>query len=127
MVLVLMSLTATYGQTGKSDTTRTYNRTELKRIAKKIARANYCDSMLTYSDVQLKQDSLKLVSKDKEIHNFTRIGVQNDSIQLGLNKKIKEYADKESDSTKAINRLKAGWMITAVAVLLENVWLAVRK
>ena len=127
MVLVLMSLTATYGQTGNKDTTRTYNRTELKRIAKKIARANYCDSMLTYSDVQLKQDSLKLASKDKEIHNFTRIGVQNDSIQLGLNNKIKEYKDKESDSTKAIKRLKTGWMITAVAVLVENVWLAVRK
>jgi len=127
MVLVLMSLTATYGQTGNKDTTRTYNRTELKRIAKKIARANYCDSMLTYSDVQLKQDSLKLASKDKEIHNFTRIGVQNDSIQLGLNNKIKEYKDKESDSTKAIKRLKTGLVITAVAVLLENVWLAVRR
>jgi len=127
MVLVLMSLTATYGQTGNKDTTRTYNRTELKRIAKKIARANYCDSMLTYSDVQLKQDSLKLASKDKEIHNFNRIGVQNDSIQLGLNNKIKEYKDKESDSTKAIKRLKTGLVITAVAVLVENVWLAVRR
>lgn len=127
MVLVLMSLTATYGQTGNKDTIRTYNRTELKRIAKKIARANYCDSMLTYSDTQLKQDSLKLISKDKEIHNFTRIGVQNDSIQLGLNNKIKEYKDKESDSTKAIKRLKTVLMITAVAILVENIWLAVKR
>jgi hypothetical protein len=127
MVLVLMSLTATYGQTGNSDTTRTYTRTELKRIAKKIARANYCDSMLTYSNIQLKQDSLKLASKDKEIHNFTRIGVQNDSIQLGLNNKIKEYKDKESDSTKKIKRLKTGWAITAVFILVENIWFAVRK
>ncbi len=83
--------------------------------------------MLTYANVQLKQDSLKLIGKDKEIHNLNRIGVQNDSIQLGLNNKIKEYKDKESDSTKTIKRLKAGWMITAVVVLVENIWFAVRN
>lgn len=126
MVPLLMSWTNTFSQS-QNDTTRTYGRYRLEKIATTLAKGVHCDSILTYANVQLKQDSLKLVSKDKEIHNFTRIGVQNDSIQLGLNNKIKEYKSKESDSTKAIKRLKTGWMITAVAILVENVWFAVKK
>ena len=126
MVLLLMSWTNIYSQS-RTDTTRTYGRFRLEKIATTLAKGVYCDSMLTYANVQLKQDSLKLIGKDKEIHNLNRIGVQNDSIQLGLNNKIKEYKDKESDSTKTIKRLKAGWMITAVVVLVENIWFAVRN
>lgn len=125
LLLILIS-NSLYGQTGK-DTTRTYTHTELKKIAKKIARANYCDTMLNYANIQITQDSLKLISKDKEIYNFTKIGFQNDSIKLGLNNKIIEYKTKETKVKNKNNFLKIGWITTGVLVLLENIWIVIRS
>lgn len=126
LLFILLISNSLCAQNNK-DTTRTYTHTELIKIATKLAKGEHCDSMLTYAKVQRGLDSLKLISKDKEIHNLNRVGVQNDSIQLGLNNKIKEYKTKETDTKNKTDFLKVGWVVTAVAVLVENVWLALRR
>lgn len=121
-----MSWTSISGQITNSDTTRCYTHNELKKIATKIAKGVYCDTILHLTNTQLKQDSLLLINKDKEIHNYTRIVIQKDSIELGLNNKITEYKTKETKSDRKIKFLGAGWVITGVLVFLENIWIVVK-
>jgi hypothetical protein len=111
----------------KSDTSRTYGHHKLELIAKKIAKGVACDSLLKRSDIQIKNDSILLKNKDKEITKLNKITQQDSLIADGQTKKLKEYANKEKIATNIKKANRVCWVIAGVAVLFENLYFAVKN
>lgn len=122
-MLLTMNLTVLYGQTG-SDTLTCYNNTELKLIAKKVIRANECDTLLLLSQAEL-------TLKDSIISSLNQTIDVKDSI-ISINKSINQdngavivlqlnqISILESDNKKLFRKnkfLKVGWGVSLLAVL----------
>lgn len=122
-MLITMSWTALYGQIG-NDTLTCYNNSELKLIAKKVLRANECDTLLLLSKTEL-------TLKDSIISSLNQTIDVKDSI-ISINKSInkdnvniialhvKQISSLESEVKKLSRKnkfLKVGWGVSLLAVL----------
>ena len=122
-MLLTMSWTALYGQIG-SDTLTCYNNSELKLIAKRVIRANECDTLLLLSQTELTlKDSIitslnqtidvkdYIISINKSINkdNVEIIALHVDQISV-LNSEVKKLSRKNKF-------LKVGWGISLLAIL----------
>jgi len=122
-MLLTMSWTALYGQIG-SDTLTCYNNSELKLIAKRVIRANECDTLLLLSQTELTlkdsiitslnqtidvKDSIISINKSINKDNVEIIALHVDQISV-LNSEVKKLSRKNKF-------LKVGWGISLLAIL----------
>jgi len=123
IMLLTMSWTALYGQIG-SDTLTCYNNSELKLIAKRVIRANECDTLLLLSQTELTlkdsiitslnqtidvKDSIISINKSINKDNVEIIALHVDQISV-LNSEVKKLSRKNKF-------LKVGWGISLLAIL----------
>lgn len=123
IMLLTMSWTALYGQIG-SDTLTCYNNSELKLIAKRVIRANECDTLLFLSQTELTlkdsiitslnqtidvKDSIISINKSINKDNVEIIALHVDQISV-LNSEVKKLSRKNKF-------LKVGWGISLLAIL----------
>lgn len=127
-MLLLISLTASYAQTGKPtpDTIKCYGITELRYIAATIVEARACDTLLTNTKNMLANRESMIVEKDLEISK--------QSSQLLLKDKIIDIKDQEisnlNESLLKANRhkklLTLGWGSTSVVLTGFLIYFAIR-
>jgi hypothetical protein len=97
--LLLLSLTASYAQSGISntDTIRCYNVIELRKIAKTATNLELCDSLLSNSRKRIETQSAIIREKDKQLDfcnktvhfNQERIKIRDREID-NLNKSLRK-------------------------------------
>ena len=115
-MLLTTNLTALYGQTGNQDTLTCYNNSELKLIAKRVIRANECDTLLILSNALI-------YVKDSIISTLNLSVSGKDSI-IGIIESINnDYSGVITlKSVKKLSRknkfLKVGWGVSLLAVLV---------
>ena len=128
VMLLLISLTASYAQTGKPlpDTIKCYGITELRYIAATVVEGRACDTLLANTKSMLANRDSMIVEKDLEISK--------QSNQLLLKDKILEVKEQEiSDLNKYLssaNRdkkiLAVGWGSTSVILTGFLIYFAIR-
>lgn len=128
VMLLLISWTVSYAQTGKStpDTVRCFGITELRHIAGTIVEARACDTLLANSKKMLANRDSMIVEKDLELSK--------QSGQLLLKDKIIEVKDQEivdlnKDLKKANTHKKLltiGWGSTSIVLTSFLIYFAIR-
>ena len=128
LLLLLISWTASYAQTGKpsSDTIKCYGITELQHIAASLVSGRGCDTLLSNANAKLANRDSLIIEKNYEI---TR-----DTISLRLQKGIIAIRDTtitglNGDVTKLKRQkkwLKFGWVSSIVAILGTGTYFAVK-
>ena len=113
---MLISSIALYAQTG-SDTTKCYNRTELKRIATRLVYAKECDTLLKLAELDAqKADSIIWAKDSIIIEGMVIIGSQEAIIegkQGDIDRLVEELGKRDNQK----RWLKIGWATTAVVEL----------
>lgn len=128
-MLLINSLTVSYGQTG--DTLTCFTNQELKNIANKLVYAKECDTVktlleqkLTLKDSIITSLNLTLASKDLFIINNESILLMKDNIITKREQDIKLLLDETRKTKKKIKWLHVGWASGAtalVAILIASI------
>lgn len=121
-MLLLMSLTASFAQTG--DTTITYTRSQLQRIAFKLVYVHECDSLLKLSDKEVSNLKFIVWDKDEEIKKLNLISVQKELIISGKDNEIKAINLQLHKTQKKLKWTKFGWASSSLAFVIGLVYLS---
>ena len=121
--LLILNLTALYGQTGDSVTC--YTKSELKRIAGKLVYANECYSLYQIAEKQITvKDSIialknkDIILQDSTIVSYKDIVTYKDSI-ISVNKKqLKQVTTDLEETQSKLKLTKIGWVSSLVATVL---------
>tara|TARA_R110002167_G_scaffold46546_1_gene138751 strand:- start:103 stop:480 length:378 start_codon:yes stop_codon:yes gene_type:complete len=118
-------LTALYGQTGNQDTLTCYNNSELKLIAKRVIRANECDTLLILSNALIYvKDSiistlnLSVSGKDSIIGIIESINNDYSGVITLKSNQIKTLNKSVKKLSRKNKFLKVGWGVSLLAVLV---------
>lgn len=121
-MLLINSLTVSYGQTG--DTLTCFTNQELKNIAGKLIYAKECDTVKTLLEqkVMLKDSIITsldktIASKDLFIMNNESILLMKDNIITKREQDIQLLLDKVKKTKKKIKWLHVGWAATATTLV----------
>lgn len=109
-----MSLTASFGQTG--DTTITYTRSQLQKIAFKLVYVHECDSLLKLTDKEVSNLKFIIWDKDQEIKNLNKISTQKESIIIGKDGEIKALNLHIKKVERKLKWTKLGWASSVVVL-----------
>jgi len=119
LLLMTLSLTASYAQTG--DTLTCYTNKELKRIADRVVYANECDTLLTICEKQLvlKDTTIfalnkGLAAKDSVIAAKEDIIFLKEEIITGKDAEIQDLRDVLKKRNNKLKWVKIGWAGTSV-------------
>lgn len=128
LLLLLISWTASYAQTGKpnTDTIRCYGITELQHIAASLVSGRACDTLLSNANAKLANRDSLIKEKNFEITS--------DTIALRLKDKVIAVRDTSisnlnDDITKLKRQkkwLKFGWASSIVAILGTGTYIALK-
>ena len=132
IMLLTMSLTALYGQTG-NDTLTCYNNIELKLIANKVLRANECDTLLILSNRELLLKDSIIVTLNNVIDTKDSIITIAETISKDYTEAVSLQSDQidvlTADNKKLFRRnkfLKVGWTSSLLAALTGVLVLVLR-
>lgn len=115
------------GLTGRAqDTTITYTRTELQKIALKVVYAAECDSLLKLSDKEVGNLRFVVWDKDEEIKKLNMISTQKELIITGKDNEIKAINLQLERSQRKLKWTKFGWASSSVALIVGIVYFAAK-
>lgn len=116
ILLISISWTQSFAQTG-SDTTKCYNKTELKKIATGLVRANECDSLLKLTELDVQKADSVIMAKDSIIIQGMIIIGSQETIIEGKQGDIDRLVKLVNKNDRQKKWLKVGWVTTALAEL----------
>jgi len=99
------------------DSSKTYNYTELKAIALKLAQADECDSTLAITERQLANEIKIVTDKNDQILDLNGIIRENNDILNLKNKELKQVQLNLKTTTKALNWTRLGWGASVLGIL----------
>jgi len=117
LVLLILSNLIVLSQSNL-DTTRTYNYTDLKAIAFKLAQADERDSILVITERQLSNEIKIVTDKNNQILDLNGTIRENNDILNLKDKELKQVQLNLKNTTKALNWTRAGWASSVVGLLV---------
>lgn len=116
VTLLLLNLTALYGQQLKSnpDTIKCYGITELKAIAAGLTHGEECDTLLIIANYKIKFKDSIIGTLDNEVLNLNKICIYKQDMLNNAQEDLKSVNLHLKKEIRRNNWTKVGWIATTV-------------